>query len=150
MQFSGKKAYSGYTLHFSIEARKDARKSNTAVDFLIQAVSSTQELELLPSRLFEGYFPSAFVKSYVHWYNLRTQSVEFRPILDPWTTSDDLWKLTKSPRTGSDSWKLERSGAFLVSMNSTTAKLIAKDPVSSRRPTSDSQYIPPYFRDKGP
>jgi hypothetical protein len=77
MQFSGKKEHAGYTLHFGFTG---PNSSKTDSDLLVQAVQGNRHYELVPSRIFRGHFPVAFVDQFVHWYDIKNDCVEFRPI----------------------------------------------------------------------
>ncbi|KAI9432033.1 hypothetical protein H4582DRAFT_1884511 [Lactarius indigo] len=50
--------------------------------------------QLVPRAVFDGDFPKAFVDKYVHWLDLRTGEVEFRPVESSWTPSTSNWRLT--------------------------------------------------------
>ena len=117
MQFSGKKEYAGYTLHFSISGTCDSSEN----DFLVQAMKGDQKYELIPSRVLRGDFPVAFVDEFVHWYDINNDFVEFRPVKDPWISSPQNWKLTRA----SSKWRLIKDGITLVGVKSETAKVLS-------------------------
>jgi hypothetical protein len=60
MQFSGKKEYAGYTLHFGINPIPGTL-SSLKYDLLVQAVKDDRKCELVPSRVLRREFPVAFV-----------------------------------------------------------------------------------------
>ena len=95
MQFSGKKEFAGYTLHFGINPISGIFCSSE-YDILVQAVKGDRKYELIPSRLLCGDVPVAFVDEFVHWYNINDDCLDFRPIEDPWTSSPDNWRLTRA------------------------------------------------------
>lgn len=123
MQFSGKEQYDGYTLHFGINSFSSALGSSEA-DLLIQAMKDGQEYELIPSRALRGNFPTAFVEDFVHWYDINNQSVEFRPVKDPWKSSSKNWRLSRS--TPGSNWQLTKDGNSLVGVKSDTAQLLSR------------------------
>ncbi|CZR56907.1 uncharacterized protein PAC_06796 [Phialocephala subalpina] len=124
MQFSGKKEFSDYILHFNIESVLDEAGKPVGSDLIVQAVKGDRKYQLIPSRLILGEFPSAFIDNFIHWYNINNDSMEFRPAEDPWTESPDNWKLIRTS-TGSK-WRLMKHEASLVGVKSETGKLISK------------------------
>ncbi|KAI9048432.1 hypothetical protein LZ554_007268 [Drepanopeziza brunnea f. sp. 'monogermtubi'] len=118
MKYSGKQEFSGYTLQFGLSS------SFGTSDLLVQATKGAQKMELVPSRLLLGYFPTAFVDNFVHWYDFENRSMIFRPNRDPWTPSADNWILAKS--TGGSKWYLTKDGNCLVSVKSETSQLTSR------------------------
>jgi hypothetical protein len=55
-------------------------------------------LQFVPRNVFVGDFPKTFVDDYVHWLDLSTGEVEFRPIESPWTPDPSNWRLTVGTR----------------------------------------------------
>ncbi|KUJ21678.1 uncharacterized protein LY89DRAFT_637548 [Mollisia scopiformis] len=127
MQFSGKEEFSGHTVHFNMVPSQDSA-GKTVKDFLVRASRQGQSFELIPSRLLEGEFPSDLVTNFAHWYNVTDNSVEFRPIGDPWTRClDTCWVLTKSKAGFSSRWRLvKESQDTLLSIKSATARTLSK------------------------
>ncbi|KAE8440778.1 hypothetical protein EG329_006578 [Mollisiaceae sp. DMI_Dod_QoI] len=124
MQFSGKKEYSGYTLHLSIDPAPDGSSFSLQNDFLVQAFKDGQNYELIPARLILEEFPSDFVDNFVHWYNVNDDCLEFRPLEDPWAESLDNWKLVRiNCNTG---WRLMKNKLSLIGVKSETGKLLSK------------------------
>ena len=41
--------------------------------------------ELIPESKFKSVLPHSLIHDYFHWYNMKTQIVEFRPLADRWT-----------------------------------------------------------------
>jgi Protein of unknown function (DUF3638)/Protein of unknown function (DUF3645) len=122
MQFSGKKEYAGYTLHFGINPIPGTL-SSLKYDLLVQAVKDDRKCELVPSRVLRGEFPVAFVDEFVHWYDIIDDCLEFRPIEDPWTSSPDNWRLTRA--RADSTWHLIRDGISLVRVGSGTAEVLS-------------------------
>jgi hypothetical protein len=48
---------------------------------------------LIPRHVFVDDFPKDFVDDYVHWLDLETGEVEFRPVESPWTPNPSNWRL---------------------------------------------------------
>lgn len=120
MQYSGKKDHAGFTLHFGMP---NSTSDSTKNDLLVQAVKGGQHYELIPSRLFREHFPAAFAEGYVHWYDIKNHSVEFRPIKDPWTSSSHHWKLTLL--RSASKWQLKKDGNSLIGVRTETAKVVS-------------------------
>ena len=51
-------------------------------------------LQFVPHKVFVGDFPKTFVGDCVHWLDLGTGEVEFRPAEFPWTPDPSNWRLT--------------------------------------------------------
>ena len=58
-----------------------------------------RRLQFVPSAIFVGHFPKAFVDDYVHWLDLATGGVEFRPVESPWNPDPYNWRLTVGNRS---------------------------------------------------
>ncbi|SPO01443.1 uncharacterized protein DNG_04116 [Cephalotrichum gorgonifer] len=87
MVFSSKKLYAGHEVHFGL-----SKDPGTTGDLLVRAVKDGRAWEFVdPKRLYG--FPVDFTSGYVHWYDLASNTIEFRPLGDPWTASDGTWKL---------------------------------------------------------
>ena len=50
-------------------------------------------LQLIPRSKLSGDFPVHFVDQYVHWLDLGTRELEFRPAVSPWTQGPSNWRL---------------------------------------------------------
>ena len=53
----------------------------------------SQILQLIPRSKLFGDFPRQFVDQYVHWLDLGTRELEFRPVGFPWTSELSNWRL---------------------------------------------------------
>ncbi len=64
-------------------------------DLILQAriPGNPQVLQLIPRSIFLGDFPGHFVDKYVHWLDLSTSELEFRPSGSSWTTDPSNWRL---------------------------------------------------------
>src|SRR6266404_6778775 len=51
-------------------------------------------LQFVPGAVFVGDFPNAFVNDHVHWLDLGSGEVEFRPAVSPWTPDPCNWRLS--------------------------------------------------------
>lgn len=119
MQFSGQRRHMGYAIHFGEMRIAKSRLS----DFYVRAMTEEETWEVIPSRLFTGLFPDAYVEDYVHWYNVTQGYVEFRPIKQAWLTSSRNWKLQRSDVLGG--WCLVAGKNSLICLQSKTAKRIS-------------------------
>ncbi|KAI9728103.1 MAG: hypothetical protein M1834_007819 [Cirrosporium novae-zelandiae] len=91
-------------------------------DLVIRTRKNNQIYELLPIHALEGDFPESFVRDYFHWLNLSTQSVEWRPLLHPWISSDKNWHMHTNHQGNNI---LSRGLLNLVDIQSPTATLVS-------------------------
>lgn len=61
---------------------------------LIRIKNETSCLEMVPSDIFSGDFPADFVSNFIHWLDLDTGIVEFRPMAEMWLLKSDQWQLS--------------------------------------------------------
>lgn len=123
MEFSAMDCFRGYKIFF---ARKTFPGGSTpllaGLDFMVTCQRDDQSYHLLPPRIFKGKLPDHFVDKYVHWYHSDNHTVEFRPIEDPWMSSQDHWMLSNKHK----GWIMTRGNdAFLMGMTSQTGKTIS-------------------------
>ncbi|PLB53474.1 hypothetical protein P170DRAFT_473334 [Aspergillus steynii IBT 23096] len=114
MQFCCRNPYMEHTVHLGF--------NNT--DLLVRSEKEHHVWEFIPPRLLDGCFPDAFFENYTHWYAVDHGCVEFRPVKNPWISSQFNWRLRRSSSHGQ--WFLEKQGTYLISQESETAKLISK------------------------
>ena len=87
-----------------------------------------QLLQFVPRKVFVGDFPKTFVDDCVHWLDLDTGEVEFRPVESPWTPDPSNWRLN----IGNDgTWFRKISGdsaapVDLIDIRSGTFQMIAR------------------------
>ena len=64
-------------------------------DLILQArkPGDSQRLQFVPRSKLLGDFPRCLVDKYVHWLDLRTHELEFRPVGSPWTSETSNWRL---------------------------------------------------------
>ncbi|KAH9009784.1 hypothetical protein EDB84DRAFT_1163543, partial [Lactarius hengduanensis] len=86
MEFMTRSNVSGYQIYFSLRNG----------DLILQArrQEDPRLLQFVPRAIFVDDFPRAFVDDYVHWLDLRTGEVEFRPVGSPWASDPSNWRLT--------------------------------------------------------
>lgn len=121
MLFSAKQNYARYTVHLGMRPIDDMPKSN-GNDLLVRSVKDGRIYDLIPSRVLRGEFPTFFVTEFVHWYDVQDDSVEFRPILTPWNSSLDNWRLIRD--RGHNRWRLAKGDLSLISLKSETSRAI--------------------------
>ncbi|KAK0446439.1 uncharacterized protein EV420DRAFT_1715929 [Desarmillaria tabescens] len=61
---------------------------------VIRTKKDDQVLELIPHIKFNGDFPKPFVEDYIHWFDVSTHEIEFRPRSSFWKTSPSNWRLS--------------------------------------------------------
>ncbi|KAH9061808.1 hypothetical protein EDB83DRAFT_2506594 [Lactarius deliciosus] len=86
MEFMTRSNVYGYQIFF---ARRDG-------NLILQArrPEDPRLLQFVPRSVFVDDFPKAFVDDCVHWLDLDTGEVEFRPVESPWTPDPSNWRLT--------------------------------------------------------
>ncbi|KAF8492828.1 hypothetical protein F5888DRAFT_1857202, partial [Russula emetica] len=58
----------------------------------VQSPGNSQILQLIPRPTLFGDFPRHFVDEYVHWLDLETRELEFRPAGSPWKPAPSEWR----------------------------------------------------------
>src|SRR6266404_2721832 len=91
--------------------------------------SDPRILQLVPRTVITHDFPKPFVDDCVHWLDIGTGEVEFRPVESPWTPDPSNWRLTVHTANSSSSLrKISASGAGpvdLVDIRSSTFRMIS-------------------------
>ncbi|KJY02038.1 hypothetical protein TI39_contig263g00006 [Zymoseptoria brevis] len=117
MPYTIKRDYDGHTVHIGM-----LDSGTTSRDLLVRASSKSGHYELVPSRLLVRAIPEAFVTAFVHWYNLDSGVIEFRPFSSPWNfSSAAIWTISPQP----EGWSLARDGKILLGLQSKTLQAIA-------------------------
>jgi hypothetical protein len=86
-------------------------------------------LQLIPRHVFVDDFPKDFVDDYVHWLNLGTGEVEFRPVESRWTPNPSNWRLyVRTDETRAVFCRISGDGAApvdLIDIRSATFRMIS-------------------------
>lgn len=102
--------------------------SRSAADGVIET------LEVIPNSFFVGDLSFPLAHHYVHWLNLRTKLIEFRPLNDVWCTNDGNFELDVQ------SWKLSQgknSGILTVDIHSSMFKMLS----TRLEPLEEAKYM---------
>ncbi|KAG2744148.1 hypothetical protein P692DRAFT_20809618 [Suillus brevipes Sb2] len=91
-------------------------------------------LELMPPKKLLPDIPGLLVKGHVHWLDLTTHAIEFRPVKTMWEPSDKNWVLRFTEGGQSVA---QRGQSTLFDIHSPTFHMIAK----TLSPMEDSQYL---------
>ncbi|KAJ8583955.1 hypothetical protein M405DRAFT_708883, partial [Rhizopogon salebrosus TDB-379] len=91
-------------------------------------------LELIPAGKLKSDVPALLVYDHVHWLNLSTRAIEFRPVDTMWETSDDNWVLEFTEGGQSVA---QRGKSALFDIRSPTFLTIA----SKLEPLEDFRYL---------
>lgn len=121
-QFSTKREFGGFSVQLGMSSNGD---------LVVRATKSNITYETIPSRLVAKAYPISFVQDHVHWFNVTTNSVQFRPLLEPWDSSSPAaWKLSRWKMK----WRLSKSGCSVVSIGSLTSQRVSHvlDPLANR------------------
>ena len=99
-------------------------------DLTLQArkPGDSQVLQFVPREVSVGDFPKAFVDDCVHWFNIGTGEVEFRPAESPWTPDPSNWRLTFRTRSVFRKISGDSAGATpvnLIDIRSDTFQMIS-------------------------
>jgi hypothetical protein len=115
MQFSLKQTYKDYEVHVGIDAG--------GKDLVVRASKDEEAYTTIPSRLLDGEFPTFFTEEFIHWYNHRDGTLEFRPVRQPWGREPaELWVLGKE--RSNSKWRLMKQDFAVIKMKSVTAREI--------------------------
>ncbi|KAH8997132.1 hypothetical protein EDB86DRAFT_3043676 [Lactarius hatsudake] len=122
MEFMTRSNVSGYQIFFSLRDE----------DLTLQArrPEDARLLQFVPRAVFVDDFPKAFVDDCVHWLDLGTGEVEFRPVESPWTPDPSNWRLVvHTDDAPSLLRKIPGDGAApvdLIDIRSTTFQMISR------------------------
>lgn len=83
-EFASRTLISGWQVFLGIDGPR----------LVIRAKKEDQVLELIPHAKFSGDLPKPFVEDYVHWLDVSTLEIEFRPRSSLWKSSPANWRLT--------------------------------------------------------
>jgi hypothetical protein len=111
MQFSNQNRYRNYIIDLGMTY-------SSGKDLLVSATKENATFKLLPSRIFRSHLPDFFVGQYIHWYDCGSESVEFRPVDDPWhVEASTRLSLVKCTKTSTWRLNLPKSGSILIGVN---------------------------------
>jgi len=90
----------------------------------------SQRLQFIPRSKLLGDFPRCLVDKYVHWLDLRTHELEFRPAGSPWTSETSNWRLYIHNRSIKPRATLQKPGqgvssVQLIDIRSSTFSVVA-------------------------
>ena len=97
----------GYLAYFTVREGK----------VVIKLRQGSQILEYVPHDVFVGDMPSKFINDYVHWLDLSSHEIEFRPLEQRWTSVEKNWRLGYQPNNVSH---LSQGDISLVDVRSAT------------------------------
>ncbi|KAI4225246.1 MAG: hypothetical protein L6R40_008378, partial [Gallowayella cf. fulva] len=112
MVFEARNEYFGHILFFGMHN----------AELIIRAKREQKVYELLPVHALDGDFPQAFVNDYAHWLDIHTGFVEWRPLLNAWTSTSQNWQMQPSSR-GED--LLLCGSSRLIDLHTPTAKAVS-------------------------
>ena len=88
---------------------------------IIRAKKECRRYELIPIDALCNDFPSAFIEEYVHWLDVDKGIVEWRPLTNPWDSSNLNWWMRPN---SSGSLNLARDILMLIDLHTPTAKAL--------------------------
>jgi hypothetical protein len=77
-------------------------------------------LEMLPTKTLTGDLPLAFLDDYIHWRDLKTGSIELRPLGDAWSSHAGGWRIEPIK----DEFRLSFGSSRLICNRSHISQLI--------------------------
>ena len=92
-------------------------------ELIIRTKRQEQVYELVPAHTLDGDFSEAFVHSFAHWLNIHTGFVEWRPLIDAWTSTSQNWQMRSSSRKAN--LVLLRGSLRLIDLHTPTAKAVS-------------------------
>lgn len=119
-QYSTKREFGGFSVQLGMPSDDH---------LIIRATRDDATYETIPSHLVGKAYPTSFVQDYVHWLNLATNTIQFRPVHEPWDPSSPaLWTLSQQQTQ----WRLSKSGCSVVGIGSLTSQRISRvlDPLA--------------------
>lgn len=123
-QFSTKREFGGFSVQLGMSSSND---------LIVRATKGDVTFETMPSRLVKEVYPISFVQDYIHWFNVATKTVQFRPVHEPWNPSSPaVWTL--SQQRLHNQWRLSNSDCSVVGIDSRTSERVAHvlDPLANR------------------
>ncbi|KAL5320169.1 hypothetical protein ACEPPN_010970 [Leptodophora sp. 'Broadleaf-Isolate-01'] len=91
-------------------------------ELIIRSRRLQQVCELIPVSAILGDFPRSFAEDFVHWLDLATYSIEWRPLKSMWTSSVGNWQMHKM----NDKYLLTRASEKLLDIRSPTVLAISR------------------------
>lgn len=91
-------------------------------ELIIRAKREQKVYELLPVHALQGDFPQAFVNDYAHWLDVNTGFIEWRPLLNAWTSTSQNWQMQSGSR---DENFLLCGSSRLIDLHTPTAKAVS-------------------------
>ncbi|KAH6982286.1 hypothetical protein BKA56DRAFT_550226 [Ilyonectria sp. MPI-CAGE-AT-0026] len=119
MDFSSTETFAGHKVHFSMQpAPWDSSYHNLSIR--LEKDGAFQDL--IPHQVLDGKLPDSLVEDFVHWYHHDTNTIEFRPLGNPWKTDPENWRL----RSDGTKWKLTQGDHIsLIAPTSDSGRLVA-------------------------
>jgi hypothetical protein len=93
-------------------------------ELIIKARAEHQIFQLIPHEKLAGDFPESLVSGYVHWLDLESGTLEFRPLDHAWTPQSTNWRLSLGRTPGRIS-TMTSGHQKMVDINSQLFKMVA-------------------------
>jgi hypothetical protein len=78
------------------------------------------EWEVIPESMLDGVYPRHFVRDFIHWLNLSTDTIHLASTSSCWPTElNHCWSMTKS--TGDRRWAMKRGDESLINLKAPVA-----------------------------
>ncbi|KAF8425082.1 hypothetical protein L210DRAFT_3567617, partial [Boletus edulis BED1] len=91
MDYTTRGMISGHQVYFSL------RDTDLVIRAKRTVGGRSEVIQLIPRTKLENDFPAILLKGHIHWLNLSTSVMEFRPIDKPWEGSSENWSINCTP-----------------------------------------------------
>jgi hypothetical protein len=112
MMFESRRLIHGQQVHFRLFGG----------ELIIRTCKDGCMHELIPLRAVEWDFPQSFIVNYTHWFDSAYETIEWRPLSNPWVASTSNWRTWHH---GDQKFSLERSPMKLIDIRAPIAKAIS-------------------------
>lgn len=123
-RFSTKREFGGFSVQLGMASNGH---------LIVRATKGDLTYETIPSCLAGEAYPISFAQDYIHWLDVATRTVQFRPVQEPWNPSSTaVWTL--SQQRWQTQWRLSNSGCSVVGVGSLTSQRVSHvlDPLAHR------------------
>ncbi|OJD32549.1 uncharacterized protein BKCO1_37000177 [Diplodia corticola] len=111
MEYTALKSINGHQVHLAMRHG----------ELLIKAVVGERHLRLIPHEVLKLDLPRCLTDGFIHWMDLRSGEIEFRPLKSPWDIPERTWRLQFE---GNGSSYLEIGNKRLVDGDSKLGKAV--------------------------
>ncbi|KAG6377792.1 hypothetical protein JVT61DRAFT_14565 [Boletus reticuloceps] len=108
MDYSTRGMISGHRVYFSLRDKVLVIRAKRT------AAGRSEIIQLIPREKLENDFPAILLQGHIHWLNLSTSVMDFRPIDKIWESSSENWSVDCTP----GQYRMHKGREFLVDVRS--------------------------------